>query len=322
LARAFQRDGGTIYGGTKVTRIDEGENDDTVIVSTTSGHTIVADDVVVATNSPVNDWMVIHTKQAPYRTYVVAFRIPAKSVPHILLWDTEEPYHYVRVHPMDAEHDLLIVGGEDHKTGQANDAEVRFRALETWARARFPMIGTVEYQWSGQVLDTVDALAFMGKNPGNEHIYVITGTSGNGMTNGTIGGILVTDLITGRESSWAKLYEPSRITLRSGLEFAKENLNVADQYRQYITKGDVGSADDIPPGSGAVIRRGVHKIAVYKDESGAVQEFSAVCPHLYCIVEWNAAERSWDCPCHGSRFTQDGIVVNGPAIENLKPPSV
>lgn len=318
LARAIVRDGGTIHCGTRVSRIEDGTP---ATVTTADGHTILADDVVVATNSPVNDWMVIHTKQAPYRTYVIGLRIPRGTTPHLLLWDTADPYHYVRVYSPDdeQEHDTLIVGGEDHKTGQANDMEERFRCLETWTRERFPMAGEVLYRWSGQVMEPVDAMAFIGRNPGSdEHIYVITGDSGNGITHGTLGGILLSDLILGRDNPWASLYDPGRITLRSAPEFARENLNVAEQYAQYLTPGDVGSVDAIPPGSGAVIRRGVHKIAVYKDDHGEITERSAVCTHLYCIVDWNDTEKTWDCPCHGSRFDRHGTVVNGPAIADLE----
>jgi glycine/D-amino acid oxidase-like deaminating enzyme/nitrite reductase/ring-hydroxylating ferredoxin subunit len=318
LARAIIRDGGRIYCGTKAKNIEDGAPGK---VTTADGHTIIADHIVVATNSPVNDWMVMHTKQAPYRTYVVGIRIPKGSIPHMLLWDTGDPYHYIRVHAADkpgANYEVLIVGGEDHKTGQAEDTNERFARLEQWARARYSMAGEVIYKWSGQVLEPVDGLAFIGKNPGSdEHIYIATGDSGNGITHGTIAGILLTDIIVGRENPWTDLYDPSRISLRSAPDFARENLNVAEQYSTWLTPGDVGSADDIPNGSGAVIRRGIHKIAVYKDADGAISECSAVCPHLYCIVDWNDTEKSWDCPCHGSRFDPYGKVVNGPAISDL-----
>jgi Rieske Fe-S protein len=168
-------------------------------------------------------------------------------------------------------------------------------------------------------MQPVDAMAFIGKNPGSdEHIYIVTGDSGNGMTHGTIGGMLLTDLIMQRDNPWTKLYDPSRISFKAAPEFAKENLNVAEQYAQYLTPGDVGSIEAIEPGSGAVIRRGIHKIAVYKDESGTVTQCSAVCTHLYCIVDWNDTEKSWDCPCHGSRFDPYGRVVSGPAVSDLQ----
>jgi len=319
LARAITRDGGRIYCGTRAKDIEDGVP---CKVTTADGHTITAEDVVVATNSPVNDWMVMHTKQAPYRTYVVGLRVPAGSIPHMLLWDTGDPYHYVRVHPADrpgADYEVLIVGGEDHKTGQAQNTDERFTRLENWARQRFPMAQDVIYRWSGQVLEPVDAMAFIGKNPGSdEHVYIATGDSGNGITHGTVAGILLTDLITGTENPWADLYDPSRITFRSATDYARENLNVAEQYSTWITPGDVGSVEEIPNDSGAVIRRGMRKIAVYRDASGNVSKCSAVCTHLYCIVDWNDTEKTWDCPCHGSRFDPYGKVVNGPAITDLE----
>jgi glycine/D-amino acid oxidase-like deaminating enzyme/nitrite reductase/ring-hydroxylating ferredoxin subunit len=320
LARAFVRDGGRIYCGTKVKGIEDGEP---CVVKTADDHTIRAEAVVVATNSPVNDWMVMHTKQAPYRTYVVGVRVPKGSIPHMLLWDTADPYHYVRLQSADdpaADYEILIVGGEDHKTGQASDTDERFTCLEEWTRERFPMAGQVEYRWSGQVMEPVDKMAYIGRNPGSdEHIYIVTGDSGNGMTHGTIAGILLTDLIMGRENPWAELYDPSRISLRSAPEYARENLNVAEQYSRWVTPGDVGNVDEIPLDSGAVLRRGRHKIAVYRAPDGTLCERSAVCTHLYCIVDWNDTEKTWDCPCHGSRFDRFGKVVNGPAIMDLEP---
>ncbi len=323
LGRAIIRDGGQIYCGSHVESVDDGEP---AKVRTSDGFVVTADNVVVATNTPVNDWVILHTKQAAYRTYVIAARVPRGSVPRGLYWDTPDPYHYVRLHEVDPALDpdrndeLLIVGGEDHKTGQANDFEERFACLEEWTRKRFPMLGHVDFRWSGQVMEPVDYMGFIGKNPGtDEHIYIATGDSGNGMTHGTIAGILLTDLILGRKNAWSQLYDPSRITLRAAGEFLKENLNVAVQYRDYATAGEVESLDQIEPGSGAVVRRGMKKIAVYRDEQGAIHERSAVCPHLYCIVDWNVVERSWDCPCHGSRFDPYGRVVNGPAITDLAP---
>ncbi|MEO7103966.1 MAG: FAD-dependent oxidoreductase [Gemmatimonadaceae bacterium] len=319
LARAIVRDGGSIYCGTKAKDIEDGTP---ARVVTANGHTIIADDIVVATHSPVNDWMVLHSKQAAYRTYVVGMRVPKGSVPRILLWDTGNPYHYASVHSADkpeVDYEILMVGGEDHKTGQARDMDQRFARLEEWTRDRFPMSDDVLYRWSGQLLEPVDSLAFIGKNPGsNEHIYVITGDSGNGITHGTIAGILLTDLITGHDNPWKEIYDPSRISYRSVADFARENLNVAEQYSSWLTFGDVGSVNDIPNNSGAVIRRGLRKIAAYKDSNGNLVECSAVCTHLYCIVDWNDTEKTWDCPCHGSRFDAYGRVVNGPAITDLE----
>ncbi len=280
--------------------------------------------VVVATNTPVNDLVAIHTKQAPYRTYVIGARVPRGSVPRMLLWDTPDPYHYVRLQTVENDgdaYDVLIVGGEDHKTGQAEDFDERFLRLEEWARERFPSIETVEFRWSGQVMEPVDGLAFIGRNPlDSDNVPIATGDSGQGMTHGTIAGRLLTDLITGRDNEWAALYDPTRISLKAGVEFAKENLNVAAQYADHLTGGEVESAEDVAPGTGAILRRGLKKIAVYRDDSGALHELSAVCTHLGCVVSFNDKEKTWDCPCHGSRFAcADGHVVNGPAIEGLAP---
>jgi nitrite reductase/ring-hydroxylating ferredoxin subunit len=168
-------------------------------------------------------------------------------------------------------------------------------------------------------MEPVDGLAFIGRNPGDQpNVYIATGDSGMGMTHGTIAGILLTDLILGRECSWVPLYEPSRITLRASAEFARENLNVAAQYvAGYVTGGEVDAPEEIAPGEGAVIRRGLTKIAAYRDPQGRLHERSAVCPHLGCIVAWNRTEHTWDCPCHGSRYDRYGTVINGPANSDL-----
>lgn len=316
VAAAIERLGGRIHTRTHVVSIEGGERP---WVKTEGGQTIRANAVVVATNSPVNDWLTIHTKQAPYRTYVIGALVPKGAIPKALYWDTLDPYHYVRLQPHSDTHDCLIVGGEDHKTGQADDTESRFDRLEAWTRKVFPHVQVVEYRWSGQVMEPVDGLAFIGRNPGDENVYIATGDSGHGMTHGTIAGMLIRDLIHNRDNEWTKIYDPARKSVKSLGEFTKENLNVAAQYVDYVTGGDVKDADEIANGSGAVLRRGLQKIACYKDDSGVVHELSAICPHLGCVVDWNKTEKTWDCPCHGSRFTALGKVVNGPANSDLTP---
>jgi glycine/D-amino acid oxidase-like deaminating enzyme/nitrite reductase/ring-hydroxylating ferredoxin subunit len=318
LAAAIRRDGGLIFTDTHATEIEGGGN---THVTAGNGFEVECDAVVVATNSPVNDRFVTHTKQAPYITYVIGARIPAGSVEKALLWDTPDPYHYIRTAGgTDGASEILIVGGEDHKTGQADDQDARFANLEAWTRERFPMIEGIEYRWSGQVMEPVDGLAFIGRNPlDDDNVFVATGDSGNGMTHGTIAGMLIIDLIQGRENEWADIYDPGRKTLRSIGEFAKENLNVAAQYTDLIRPGDVDSQDNIPAGEGAVIRDGLKKFAVYKDEAGKVHIRSAICVHLGCIVDWNNLEKTWDCPCHGSRFDKYGKVFQGPANRDLDP---
>ena len=314
LALAIERLGGRIYCRTHAAEIKGG---DKAQVTCVNGPVISALSIVVATNTPVNDLVAIHTKQAAYQTYVIAARVPRGSVTRALYWDTPSPYHYVRIQESDQNFDLLIVGGEDHKTGQRDDAETRFANLENWSRTRFPLQEII-YRWSGEVLEPIDGLAFIGRNPSDkDNVYIATGDSGNGMTHGTIAGILITDLIAGRENEWEKLYEPARKTLRAFPKFAQENLNVAAQFADLVTPGDVDSVEDIKPGAGAIIRRGAWKIAAYRDESGRVHERSAICRHLGCVVDWNTLERTWDCPCHGSRYDAFGKVIQGPANSDL-----
>jgi glycine/D-amino acid oxidase-like deaminating enzyme/nitrite reductase/ring-hydroxylating ferredoxin subunit len=320
LTEAIKRKGGRIYTDSHAKEIEGGRS---ARVETTNHSAVNAEAIVVATNTPVNDLVAIHTKQAPYQTYVIGARIPRGSVTRGLYWDTPDPYHYVRVETIGkgaGAYDVLIVGGEDHKTGQKDDAGRRFGALERWTRHRFPMVEGIEYRWSGEVMEPVDGLAFIGRNPmDSDNVFVATGDSGNGMTHGTIAGMLLTDMIVGRKNAWEKIYDPSRISLRSLGEFAKENLNVAVQYTDLVLAGDVDSVDKIKPDCGAILSRGLHKVAVYKDPEGGVHEFSAVCRHLGCIVNWNSLEKSWDCPCHGSRYDALGHVTQGPANSDLEP---
>ena len=184
------------------------------------------------------------------------------------------------------------MGGEDHKTGQADDAEPRWARLEAWTRARVP-IDRVVFRWSGEVMEPVDRIGLIGRNP-NDHdnVFIVTGDTGS-------------------------LYAPTRVRLRATPAFLGEAANMAAQYADWLTPGEVRTIDAIPRGGGAVIRRGLTKVAVHRDEHGTVHECSAVCPHLGCIVDWNAAERTWDCPCHGSRFDARGGVLNGPAMRDL-----
>jgi glycine/D-amino acid oxidase-like deaminating enzyme/nitrite reductase/ring-hydroxylating ferredoxin subunit len=326
LAKAIEKGGGRIYTNSHADQIEGGDRANVEV----GRHTVRAGAIVVATNAPINDLVAIHTKQAPYMTYVLGARVPRGAVTDALYWDTlETQYHYCRLQPMSTAagskghhdgYDLLIVGGEDHKSGQADDTQLRHARLESWARTRFPMMEEIEFTWGGQWMKTIDGLAFIGRNPlDKDNVFVVTGDSGMGMTHGTIAGMLLTDLILGKENPWATLYDPSRKPMRAAAEFAKENLNVAAQYVDWLTPSEVESEREIEPDSGAVLRRGLSKIAVYRDGDGKCHEMSAVCPHLGCIVQWNAAEHSWDCPCHGSRFDKRGKVINGPSNVDLSP---
>jgi Rieske Fe-S protein len=250
--------------------------------------------------------------------YVIGARVPRGAVPKVLAWATGDPYHYIRTQPLDAADDLLIVGGEDHKSGQAQDSPQRYARLESWTRARFAMVKDIAFTWGGQIMETIDYIAFIGHNPmDHENIYVATGDSGMGLTHGTIAGMLLCDLIVGRKNPWEKLYSPARVPVKAAGEFAREDLNMALQYTDWLTPGEVKSADAIGRDSGAIVRRGLEKLAVYRDANGVLHEHSATCTHLGCIVRWNSSERTWDCPCHGSRFDAYGHVINGPANRPL-----
>lgn len=318
LARAIKRMDGRLFGGAEAKEIKGGK---TVRITTKRGATVSANAVVVATNTPINDRGKIYAKQEPYRTYVIGAFVPANSIPKALYWDTEDPFHYVRLQRIRANgktRDLLILGGEDHKTGQAEGIEGRFARLATWGRKHFPGIKEIAFRWSGQVMESIDELAFIGRNPKDDpNVYIVTGDSGAGLTHGTIAGILLRDLIVGRDNPWATLYDPARTMPHAGATFPQENPKSGGEYAHWLTPGEVGTVEEIKPGMGAVIHRGSSKVAVSRDDAGRLHQCSAVCTHLGCTVSWNSTERTWDCPCHGSRFTPDGKLLNGPALDPL-----
>lgn len=309
-----------IFTRTQVLEVKGGAN---ASIKTRQGAEVSASSVIIATNTPFNDMVVLHTKQAAYRTYAIAAQIPAGSVAKALFWDTAEPYHYIRVvssKEFEGKYDLLIVGGEDHKTGQEDYPEACFDRLISWAELHFPQIEKIAYHWSGQVMEPIDGLAFIGRNPADSpNIYVATGDSGMGITHGVIASMLLSDLILGRENPWEKIFDPSRKSVMAANRFVQENANVIWQYKDWFTAGEVDSSEDVKAGEGAIIREGLSKVAVYRDLDGLLHKRSALCPHLGGLVKWNSVEKSWDCPCHGSRFSCYGKVLHGPAAEDLHP---
>ncbi|HYC51618.1 MAG TPA: FAD-dependent oxidoreductase [Gemmatimonadaceae bacterium] len=313
------------------THVEGVEGGDPCNVKIEGGVQLSANCVAVCTNSSISDYVQTHIKSEPSRTYAIAALVPRGSVDRALYWDLGDVYHYVRLQNLDEPHpgvlkgdtlwDALIVGGEDHKVGHDTRPDERWGALERWMRERWPQAREVVYRWSGQIIEPSDGLAYIGRNPdGAENVFMAMGDSGQGMTHGTIAGMVISDLIVGRENQWASLYDPKRVSLRATpiAEMAMHNVDVAVQYAKGFLAPDLGSVDDLKPGEGKVIRRGMKKIAAYRGEDGRVIEKSAVCTHLKCIVEWNGAEKSWDCPCHGSRFAPTGEVLNGPAIMALE----
>lgn len=329
LAKNLIRLKGKIYTNTPAVDLHGGLP---TMVKTRNGSIVTAQHIVIATNSPIFDRFTMHSKQYPYRTYMIAALLPKDSLENALYWDNAKPYHYIRIKEIDDsfpetlrkkshQYDLVLIGGEDHKTGQDDFSEKHYKALEKWAHAILPDMKEPIYRWSGQVIEPLDGLAYIGHNPFDyDNIYIITGDSGHGLTHGTIGGILITDLILGKENPWQQLYEPSRLSLKALTTFTMENLNVAAQYGDWFVGGEsLKRVNKLAKESGAIFRENLKKVAIYKDRSGNLHKFSAVCPHLGGIVHWNSAEKSWDCPCHGSRFDAYGKVINGPASDDLSP---
>lgn len=321
LAELIVLRGGEIYTNSHVVEVQGG---DVAFVKVQNGKVITCASIVIATNSPINDLVAIHTKQMSYRTYVIGVEVPKGKMIKGLYWDDADPYHFLRLEKSAEGHpyEFLLVGGEDHKTGQNDNPDHCYTRLENWTRKRFPKAGRVLFRWSGQVVEPVDRIAYIGRNPmDKDNVYVVTGHSGNGMTYSTIAGILLTDLILGRKNPWEGLYHPSRISLMSAGTYFKENANSLAQYKDWLFDPAHGEKDveELRMGEGMIYRDGLHMVAAYKDEKGHLTLNSAVCTHLGGIVRWNNAEKSWDCPCHGSRYDCLGKVMEGPAIHDLAP---
>ncbi|HEU4889568.1 MAG TPA: FAD-dependent oxidoreductase [Thermoanaerobaculia bacterium] len=312
LASHANKAGVKIFEQTLVTGIEDGEP---CVVETTHGR-LTAGAVFMATNVPVAGFTHVHTLAAAYRTYAIAFEETAPH-PDGLFWDTADPYHYTRWQETD-EGTYLIVGGEDHRVGEEEDTEGRFDAVSRYANEYF---GTrpERYRWSGQVIEPHGGLPLMG---GSGNLYISTGYSGQGMTFGTVGAMLVTDLITGVPNPWADVFDHKRVRPHATTrEFITENLHfpghlIPDRLTSLDVEGK--STDALAAGEGKIIKVEGRKIAAYRDEAGTLHCVSPVCTHMKCDVAWNGAEKTWDCPCHGSRFTPDGDVVNGPAREALE----
>ncbi|WP_271898309.1 FAD-dependent oxidoreductase [Candidatus Phyllobacterium onerii] len=314
LLADFEKRGGKMFADSAVTEIEEGQE---VRLHVEGGATIIADNVIFATNSPINTVAAIHSKMAPYRTYAMAMELPKGSLPDALYWDMDDPYHYVRLHPGTGNLDYLIAGGCDHKSGEADDGEARFDALEAWIRALVPDLGAETTRWSGQVLDTIDYCGFIGRSPGSNNVFISTGDSGQGMTHGALAGLLIRDLIVDGSSPWEDVYAPDRTPPSALANYINENLTAVRNFAERLLPGEIGSADDLNPGEGGILRHLLSKLAVCRDQSGQVHTHSASCTHLGCLVHWNSTEQCWDCPCHGSQFAPDGTVLNGPAILSL-----
>ena len=313
LTRAIERLGGHIHGDTAACGPSEDESG--VTVELENGIRLRAPHAVMAANAALGD-LPIQTKMEPYRAYAIAGPVPKGSVEDALVWDTLDNYHYVRIQPA-ADHDVLIVGGEDHRLGEHDDGEERLAALERWTREHYPMFERRSHGWSGMVLEPVDLLPFSGLAHGKKRTFLHTGDSGEGLTNGVLGALLIRDLIVGGGAPDQAAFAPSRVTLRAAGEFAANLGHAAANFAEYLTPGGERSVDELKPGEAALVRHGLRKVAAFRDDDGRLYLRSATCTHLGCIVHWNGLERVWDCPCHGSQFAPDGTVLSGPATAPL-----
>ncbi len=313
LAKSIDGDGCYIFEETRMIDVADGEP---CRVKTESG-TISCADVVVASNVPSANRFLLQTKIASYRTYVIAAELKAGLEPDHLYWDLDDPYHYIRTFTM-GEKTYIVVGGEDHKTGQDEHTTNHYENLEQWARHRFE-IGDVIYRWSGQVIEPVDGLPFIGKNAMSDNIFVATGFSGNGLTFGTVAGMLISDLILEVENPWADLFDPTRIKpLASFKQFVSENIDFPSRFvADRIATPEKMTLAQLRENQGAIVMVDGKKVAAYRDPQGELTTLSPACPHMGCHVHWNEAETSWDCPCHGARFGPKGNMINGPAVTDL-----
>jgi glycine/D-amino acid oxidase-like deaminating enzyme/nitrite reductase/ring-hydroxylating ferredoxin subunit len=312
LARHAVEKGVRIHERTFVSGVDDGSP---CVVQTERGR-VTAKAVFMATNVPITGFTYVHTKGAPYRTYAMAFRVTGDH-PDGLFWDTADPYHYTRWQET-AEGTYLIVGGEDHRVGEEKDTEGCFTRLGEYAREHFSS-HPLRARWSGQVIEPHGGIPLIG---GSGNLFISTGYSGQGMTFGTLGAMLIADQLTGVDNPWAEVFKPARVHAHMTVrEFLTENLPfpkhlVSDR----LTSHDVEAkeTDSVRAGEGKILSIDGRRVAAYRGESGRLCMVSAVCTHLKCDVAWNPAERTWDCPCHGSRFTPEGEVLNGPAHEPLE----
>jgi glycine/D-amino acid oxidase-like deaminating enzyme/nitrite reductase/ring-hydroxylating ferredoxin subunit len=286
-----------------------------------NGCMVTCEDIVIATHNPLvglagtTGAALFQTKLALYTSYVIAGRVGKGVVPDALWWDTADPYRYLRVEPH-RDYDVVIFGGEDHKTGQETHTEACYQRLQEKLGTLVPGI-EVTHRWSGQVIDTPDGIPYIGASA--EHQYTATGFTGNGLTFGTVGAMIMADAILQRANPWTELFDPGRKALGRGTwQYLKENADYPYyRIRDRLVGADARSLRAVKHGEGKIIERNGDKVAASRDQSGAVTLRSAVCTHMGCLVAWNRAERTWDCPCHGSRFKPTGEVISGPAESPL-----
>jgi Rieske Fe-S protein len=313
LAEAVVQGGGAMY---EKTFAQPPEGGDQPSVSTDCG-TVRANAVLVTTHAPYLGISNYDMRVAPYQSYLIAVRTSA-SIADALFWDDDDPYHYIRVAGT-IDPGLLLIGGADHKTGQSVDERDGWMKLEDYARGRFGEIN-VEYRWSAEYFEPDDGVPFAGSVPSMKNVYLATGFSGVGLTFGTACGRLLAELVAGRDNELASVVSPSRVKpMAEATAFVKENLNVAKEYVKGSFEGEaIESLDEVPAGAGRLVRFKGHTLAVYRDDGGLVHAMSPICTHAGCNVHWNPAESTWDCPCHGGRYSATGERIYGPPPQDLE----
>ncbi len=309
LAKDIPGAGSHLFEETHVESFEDGEPCRVI----TNHGIVTARSIVLATHTPLGLNISLQTRVTAYRSYVIAVHLENQDVPVGLFWDTEDPYNYIRSYD-----DLVIIGGRDHKTGQDEEAESRYDELEAYARVHFN-VRDVAYRWSAQVYEPVDAAPYIGKNPGSEHVYVATGYGGNGMTYGTIAAHLLADLLLEHANRWSEVYDPARFKpLASAGDFIKENINVAEHLvADRFAAPDANTLSEVSAGQGKIVEINGEKVAAYRSPDGSLHLLAPQCKHMGCLVQWNNAENTWDCPCHGGRYSSLGEVIEGPPTSNL-----
>lgn len=318
LATAVHGDGSFVFEYAEVSEVIQ---DPLAVV--VNAETVACSDVILATHVPIVgatkllSATLFQTKLYPHSSYVLGARLSDASLAPGLYSDTSDPYYYLRVHD-DAEGRYAIFGGEDHKTGQEPDTEARFTRLQGTLLALLPN-ARVERRWSGQVIETSDGLPFIGETA--PHQFAATGYAGNGLTFGTLGGIMMHDAVMQRPNPWSEMFDPHRKASSAGA-LATLVREAADFPLYYVAdrlrRDDALGVASIAPGEGKVLTISGKRVAAHRTDAGELVKVSAVCTHMGCLVRWNTAERTWDCPCHGSRFTPDGLVLGGPAEAALE----
>lgn len=313
LARAIQSKTCSLFEHTKVVKVEKGNP---CIVHTDRGR-VTAQQVIMATHTPKGIYGV-HTAMGPYREYALAVRLNEKYPAGGIYWHQQQMQH-VSIRPYtNRKGSYLLVLGESHKVGQKEHNEDNYKKLEEYLRQRFD-VAEVVYRWSAQNYKPADKLPYIGRDGANSNVFIATGFSADGLTYGTLAAMIISDEIQGKENRWSKIYDANRFTpVASAMEFVKENVNVAyELVKDYFAGDETDQFSEVKTGEGKIVATDKGKLAAYRDESGQLHVVSAVCTHMGCIVHFNETEKSWDCPCHGSRFSCDGEVIEGPAIDAL-----